>query len=93
MSAKNSHLTIREEVTEQGLAVPVSLLSLDGEDPLYIQDTPYLNIDCEYCSDHCLDDNGSNLLVKITDPTQFDGEGKPLKNRLAFAINADYDWN
>tara|TARA_R100001509_G_scaffold116416_1_gene71265 strand:- start:215 stop:496 length:282 start_codon:yes stop_codon:yes gene_type:complete len=93
MSKENSHLTIREDLIAEGYLVPVSLLSVGDYDPIHIKDTPYLDIICEHASDGQLDDNGSNLLVRITDPTQFDSEGEPIKDRLAFAINADYDWN
>ena len=93
MSKENSHLTIREDLIAEGYSVPVSLLSVGDCDPIHIEDTPYLDITCEHASDTELDDRGSTLLVRITDPTQFDSEGEPLNNRLAFAINADYDWN
>ena len=93
MSKKNSHLTIRKDLIEEGYRVPVSLLSVGDYDPIHIKDTPHLDITCEHASDGELDDAGSNLLVRITDPTQFDSEGEPIKDRLAFAINADYDWN
>ena len=93
MSKENSHLTIREDLIAEGYVVPVSLLSVGDYDPIHIEDTPHLDITCEHASDGELDDVGSNLLVRITDPTQFDTDGKPLKNRLAFAISADYDWH
>ena len=93
MSKENSHLTIREDLIEEGYLVPVSLLSVGDYDPIHIKDTPHLDITCEHASDGQLDDNGSTLLVRITDPTQFDSDGEPIKDRLAFAINADYDWH
>ena len=98
MSKENSHLTIREDLIAEGYAVPVSLLeasqySVEDYDPIHIEDTPYLDITCIHSSEYQLDDSGSNLLVRITDPTQFDSKGKPLKDRLEFAINADYDWH
>jgi hypothetical protein len=93
MSKENSHLTIREDLIAEGYSVPVSLLSVGDYDPIHIEDTPYLDITCEHASDFQLDHSGSSLIVRITDPTQFDSDGKPLKDRLAFAINADYDWH
>ena len=93
MGKENSHLTIHPEAIGEGLAVPIWLLSLDGEEQAYIHDTPYLDIDCEHCSDSDLNGQGTNLLIRITDPSQLDEQGEPLKNRLAYAINADYEWH
>ena len=93
MAIKNSHLTIRKDLIEDGFSVPVSLLLVDGYDSIHIEDTPFLDITCKYTFDGEVDAEGSNILVKITDSTQFDPQGEPIKDRLAFAISADYDWN
>ena len=92
MGAKNSHLTIREDLIEEGLSVPVWFL--DYKEDTHVEDTPTLDIDCDYCTDgEELNDYGANIIVKITDPSRKDEYGNPWKNRLAFAISADFDWN
>ena len=92
MSAKNSHLTIREDLVEEGLSVPVWFL--DYKEDIHVEDTPTLDIDCDYCTDgEELNDWGANIIVKITDLSQKDQYGNPWENRLAFAISADFDWN
>ena len=92
MSTKNSHLTIREDLIEEGLSVPVWFL--DYKEDTYLEDTPTLDIDCDYWTDgEELNDWGANIIVKITDPSQKDEYGNPWKDRLAFAISADFDWN
>ena len=92
MSVKNSHLTIREDLVEEGLSVPVWFL--DYKEDTHVGDTPTLNIDCDYSTDgEELNPWGANVIVKITDPNQVDKYGKPWKDRLAFAISADFDWN
>ena len=93
MSAKNSHLTIREELVEDELSVPVRFLDYQEDD--WIADSDTLNIDEEYSTDgEQLDDiSGYNIIVRITDPNKLDKYGNPWKNRLAFAISSDFDWN
>ena len=93
MSAKNSHLTIRKDLTEDELSVPVRFLDYQEDD--WLTDSDTLNIDEEYSTDgEQLDDmSGYNMIVRITDPNQKDKYGNPWKDRLAFAISADFDWN
>lgn len=92
MSAKNSHLTIREDLVEDGLSVPVWFL--DYQEASHVEDTLNLNIDCDYSTDgEELNPWGANIIVKITDPSQFDKYGNPWKDRLAFAMSVDFDWN
>ena len=93
MSAKDSHLTIREDLVEDELSVPVRFLDYQEDD--WITDSDTLNIDGEYSTDgEQLDDmSGYNMIVRITDPNQKDKYGNPWKERLAFAISADFDWN
>ena len=93
MGAKNSHLTIRQELAEDEMSVPVRFLDFQEDD--WLTDSDTLNIDGEYSTDgEQLDDtSGYNMIVRITDPNQKDKYGNPWKDRLAFAISADFDWN
>lgn len=92
MSVKDSHLTIREDLIEQSVSVPVWFL--DYKEDTHVEDSPTLNIDCDYSTDgEELNPWGANIIVKITDPNQVDKYGNPWKERLAFAISADFDWN
>jgi hypothetical protein len=91
MSTKNSHLTIRDDLIEEGLSVPVHFL--DYKEDVHVEDTPTLNIDCEFFTDGEELHDGMTLIVKITDPSQKDKYGKPWEERLAFAYNIDFDWN
>ena len=94
MSAKNSHLTIRKDLVEEDLSVPVRFL--DYQEESWITDSDTLNIDQEYIPENGeqLDDiSGYNMIIKITDPNQKDKYGDLWEERLAFAISADFDWN
>ena len=51
-------------------------------------------MDCDYSTDgEELNPWGANIIVKITDPNQVDKYGEPWKDRLAFAMSVDFDWN
>lgn len=94
MSAKNSHLTIRQDLVEENLSVPVRFL--DYQEESWITDSDTLNIDEEYVPENGeqLDDiSGYNMIIKVTDLSQKDQYGDLWKDRLAFAISADFDWN
>lgn len=93
MSASNSHLTIREDLVAEDLSIPVRFL--DYQEDAWITDSDTLNIDEEWSTDgEQLDDmSGYNTIVRITDPSQKDKYGEPWKDRLAFVISADFDWN
>ena len=95
MSAKNSHLTIRKDLLEEDPDISVPIRFLDYQEDAWVGDSDTLNIDEEYSTDgEQLDDmSGYNMIVKITDPSQKDQYGNPWKERLAFAISADFDWN
>ena len=95
MSAKNSHLTIRQDLLEEDPDIAVPIRFLDYQEDAWAGDSDTLNIDEEYSTDgEQLDDlSGYNMIVKITDPHQKDQYGNPWKDRLAFAISADFDWN
>ena len=93
MSVKESHLTIRKDLFEDDLSVPIRFL--DYQEEVWLEDSPTLNIDCEYCTDgEQLDDMaGYNIIIKVSDSCQKDKYGNLWKDRLAFAISADFDWN
>ena len=92
MSVKDSHLTIRKDLVEEGWSVPVWFL--DYKEDTHVEDTPTLNIDCDYSTDgEELNPWGANIVVRITDPSQVDRCGNPWKDRLAFAMSIDFDWN
>lgn len=93
MSAFNSHLTIREDLVAEDLSIPVRFL--DYQEDVWITDSNTLNIDEEYSTNgEQLDDvSGYNIIVRITDSSQKDKYGNPWKDRLAFAISADFNWN
>ena len=92
MSLKDSHLTIREDLIEESVSVPVWFL--DYKEDTHVEDSPTLNIDCDYSTDgEELNPWGANIIVKITDPNQVDKYGNPWKDRLAFAMSVDFDWN
>ena len=95
MSAKNSHLTIRQDLLEEDPDISVPIRFLDYQEDTWVGDSDTLNIDEEYSTDgEQLDDmSGYNMIVKVTDPSQKDQYGNPWKDRLAFAISADFDWN
>ena len=95
MSAKNSHLTIRKDLLEEDSDIAVPIRFLDYQEDAWIGDSDTLYIDEEYSTDgEQLDDmSGYNMIIKITDPSQKDQYGNPWKDRLAFAISADFDWN
>lgn len=95
MSVKNSHLTIRSDLLEEDVDISVPVRFLDYQEDGYVGDSSTLNIDCEYSTDGEQLDNmlGYNIIVRITDSSQKDKYGNPWKDRLAFAISADFDWN
>ena len=87
-----SHLTIREDLVAEELSVPVFFL--DHKENTHIEQTDTLNIDCVYSTNATeLNGWGANIIIEITDPTKFDQYGDPWKEREAFAISADFDWN
>jgi len=86
-----SHLTIRDDLVEDGLSVPVHFL--DHKEDVHIEQTDALNIDCIFCTDGEELHEGMNIIVRITEPTQKDKYGNPWKERMAFAYSIDFDWN
>ena len=87
-----SHLTIRDDLVEDGLSVPVHFL--DYKEDVDIEQTDTLNVECIFSTDgEELSDEGYTVIVRITDPTQQDEYGKPWKERMALAHSIDFDWN
>ena len=96
MSAKNSHLTIRKDLLEEDPDIAVPIRFLDYQEDAWIGDSDTLYIDEEYCPENGEQFDyisGYNMIIKITDPSQKDQYGNAWKERLAFAISADFDWN
>ena len=73
MNEKNSHLTIRDDLVEEGLSIPVHFL--DYKEDVYIEQTDTLNIDCIFSTDGEELHEGMNIIVSITEPTQKDKYG------------------
>ena len=91
MSAENSHLTIRDDLVEEGLSVPVHFLDFKVDD--WLEDSEDLNIECLFSTDGEELYEGMGIIVRITDPTRTDKYGEPWKERMAFAYSIDFDWN
>ena len=90
-SMSESHLTIRDDLVEDGLSVPVHFL--DYKEDAYIEQTNTLNIDCIFSTDGEELYEGMGIIVRITEPTRKDKYGEPWKERMAFAYSIDFDWN
>jgi hypothetical protein len=86
-----SHLTIRDDLVEEGLSVPVHFL--DYKEDTHVEQTDTLNIDCIFSTDGEELYEGMGIIVRITDPTRTDKYGEPWKDRMAFAYSIDFDWN
>jgi len=86
-----SHLTIRDDLVEDGLAIPVHFL--DYKEDTHVEHTDTLNIDCIFSTDGEELYEGMGIIVRITDPTRTDTYGEPWKDRMAFAYSIDFDWN
>ena len=86
MSAENSHLTIRDDLVEDGLSVPVHFLDRKADE--HIEDSDTLNIDCLFSTDgEELNNYGMGIIISVTEP-KFG-----WKERMAFAYSIDFDWN
>ena len=86
-----SHLTIRDDLREEEMGVPVRFL--DYKEDVHVFHTDTLNIDCIFSTDGEELHEGMGIIVRITDPTQKDKYGEPWKDRMAFAYSIDFDWN
>ena len=86
MSAENSHLTIRDDLVEEGLSVPIHFLDIHVDE--WLEDSEDLNIDCLFSTDgEELNNKGMGIIVSVTEP-KFG-----WKERMAFAYSIDFDWN
>jgi hypothetical protein len=82
----NSHLTIREDLVEEGLSVPVHFLDIKVDE--WLEDSEDLNIECLFSTDgEELNDKGMGIIVSVTEP-KFG-----WKDRMALAYSIDFDWN
>ena len=87
-----SHLTIRDDLVADGLSVPVHFL--DYKEDTHVEQTDTLNIDCLFSTDgEELHHDGYGIIVSITEPTRKDKYGEPWKERMAFAMSVDFNWN
>jgi len=80
-----TYLTIRKDLIEEELSVPVYFL--DSKEAGLLEHTDTLNIDCLHSSDWNLKDNGMNTIVSVSD------RSKKWKDREAFVYSVDFDWN
>jgi len=85
MSAENSHLTIREDLVEEGLSVPVHFLDRKVDE--HLEDSDTLNIDCLFSTNGEELYEGMGTIISVTEP-KFG-----WKERMAFAYSIDFDWN
>ena len=86
MSAKNSHLTIREDLFEDNLAVPVYFLDCKVDE--WLEDSDTLDIESVFCTDgEELNSDGCNTIVEVTEPRL------GWKKRLGYVHSIDFDWN
>ena len=87
-----SWLTIREDLQEEGLSVPIEFLDGDKEE-FYLDHADDLNIDWveemnkegEPIIDG--DDLGRDICIEVTCPS------KNIDKRRAVGYNIDFDWN
>jgi len=86
MSAKNSHLTIREDLFEDNLAVPVHFLDIKVDE--WLEDSDTLDIECLFATNgEELNSDGYNTIVEVTEP-KFG-----WKKRLGYVHSIDFDWD
>jgi hypothetical protein len=80
------NLKIGSDLIYYGVSIPVFFL--DTHTKSHIAHTDTLTIKYEYLTaGEELYDGGYNVIVRVTDPSV------GLKNRLAFAMSSDFDWN
>ena len=86
MSAENSHLTIREDLIEEGLSVPVWFLDIKVDE--WLEDSDTLEVECLFATNgEELNSDGYNTIVEVTEPRL--GWNK----RLGYVYSIDFDWN
>tara|TARA_R100001163_G_C4865499_1_gene69759 strand:- start:120 stop:380 length:261 start_codon:yes stop_codon:yes gene_type:complete len=86
MSAENSHLTIRDDLVADDLAVPVHFLDIKVNE--WLEDSDTLDIECLFGTNgEELNSDGYNTIVEVTEPKL--GWNK----RLGYVHSIDFDWN
>ena len=86
MSAENSHLTIREDLVADDLAVPVHFLDIKVNE--WLEDSDTLDIECLFGTNgEELNSDGYNTIVEVTEPKL--GWNK----RLGYVHSIDFDGN
>ena len=86
MSAENSHLTIREDLVSDELAVPVHFLDIKVEE--WLKDSDTLEVECLFATNgEELNSDGYNTIVEVTEPRL------GWKKRLGYVHSIDFDWN
>lgn len=86
MSGENSHLTIRDDLVEEGTSVPVHFLDIKVDE--WLEDSDTLNIDCLFATNgEELNSDGYNTIVEVTEPRL--GWAK----RVGYVHSIDFDWN
>lgn len=86
MSAENSHLTIRKDLFEDNLSVPVHFLDIKVNE--WLEDSDTLDVECLFATNgEELNSDGYNTIVEVTEPRL--GWNK----RLGYVHSIDFDWN
>jgi len=86
MSAENSHLTIRQDLFEDNLSVPVHFLDIKRDE--WLEDSDTLDIESVFCTDgEELNSDGCNTIVEVTEPRL------GWKKRVGYVHSIDFDWN
>ena len=86
MSGLNSHLTIREDLVSDNLAVPVHFLDIKVEE--WLEDSDTLDVECLFATDgEELNSDGYNTIVEVTEPRL------GWKKRVGYVHSIDFDWN
>lgn len=85
-----SWLTIREDLQDEGLSVPIEFLDGDKEE-VHLDHSDDLNIDYLHDNDGAPiidgDDLGRDICIEVTCPS------KNIDKRRAVGYNIDFDWN
>ena len=86
MSAENSHLTIRQDLFEDNLSVPVHFLDIKVDE--WLEDSDTLDIECLFATNgEELHGDGYNTIVEVTEPRL------GWKKRVGYVHSIDFDWN
>lgn len=86
MSGLNSHLTIREDLVSDNLAVPVHFLDIKVNE--WLEDSDTLDVECLFATNgEELNSDGYNTIVEVTEPRL------GWKKRVGYVHSIDFDWN